>query len=291
MIPIARSMKILLDTNIIILDPTLLAKKHEGVSLIVPFPVRLELATTSFVREGVSSIAALLDSAVKQNLVQIYRLKTIPSIDTSERLSGTDIELITAVQELHAKGEDVRLATQDRVLIRVAASLGITVIDLTQLRKILSTEAELDKKLESEAKRILSSQTRTLLIGILGGILSNIVALAIWANRSFIVAKIPIWGTFALVLLSGLVLYTLRGRFRLQYGVFEFIFGVVLATKVFWPDFDYAKLKPTDILQALAGVYVMVRGLDNIGHALKGSRFALYWSKFSGEGKRRGVNH
>ena len=276
-------MKILLDTNIILSDPTLLARKKEGVSLIVPFPVRLELATTSFVREGVPSVIALLGAAVKQNRVEIYRLATIPSVDFSERLSKTDIELITAAQELQTKGEDVRLATRDRDIIRAAASLGIPAIDIAQLREIFSKESQLDKKLESQAKRILLSQTRALITGILVGIMSNVVALAIWTYRTPIIAKISAWGTFALVILLGIALYALRGRFRFQYGVFEFIFGLVLAVKVFWPDFDYTKLKPTDLLQTLAGVYVMVRGQDNIGHALKGSRFASYWSKFSGE--------
>lgn len=276
-------MKILLDTNIILRDPTLLARKKEGVTLFIPFPVRLELATTSFVKEGVSSIAALLDSAVKEKSVQIYKLRTTPSIDAHERLSKTDIELIVAAQELHANGEDVRIATLDRDVVHAAALLGIPAMNLTQLREILSTDSALNKSIEGKAKRILASQTWTLLIGILGGVLSNIAALALWTNRGSIVATVPIWGTVLLVIVSGLALYALRGRFRLTYGVFEFLFGIILAVKVFWPHFDYTKLQPTGLLQALAGVYVMVRGQDNIGNALKGSRFASLWSKFSGE--------
>jgi len=276
-------MKILLDTNIILSAPTLLARKKEGISLLIPFPVRLELATTSFVRENVSSVIALLDAAVKEKRAEIYNLTTIPSVGFSERLSKTDVELITAAQELKSKGDDVRIATRDREIIRAADSLGIPAIDIAQLRGLLSKESQLDKKLESQAKHILSSQTRTLITGIIVGIISNIFAFAIWTYRSLVMANVSVWGTFILVILMGVALYALRGRYRFQYGVIEFIFGLVLAVKVFWPEFDYAKLEPADLFQTLAGVYVMVRGQDNIGHALNGSRFAAYWSRFSGE--------
>jgi rRNA-processing protein FCF1 len=276
-------MKILLDTNIILLDPTLLSKKKSGVSLIVPFPVRLELATVSFVREGVSSISKVLDAAVKEKIVQIYNLTSVPSIEPPEKLSKTDIELITAAQELKQSNGDVRLATEDKPLANFAATIGIQCINLNQLQKMFSTDIAYDSLIQRKAKNILSAQTRGLVIGIIVGCLGNILATLVWTNFQKIIETATIWGTILLIIFIGISLYSLRGRFRLQYGIFEFIFGIVVALKVFWPEFDYSKFKTLDFLQIMAGIYVMIRGQDNIGKALMGTRFAPFWSKFSGE--------
>ena len=276
-------MKILLDTNIILLDPTLLSKTKSDVSLIVPFPVRLELATVSFVREGVSAISKILDAAVKEKIVHIYKLTSIPSIEPPEKLSKIDIELITAAQELQESNGDIRLATEDKALAKFSATIGIHCINLNQLQKIFSTDTAYDSNIQSKARNILSTQTRSLVIGIVVGCLGNVFATWIWSNFDKIIDTATIWGTLLLIIFIGISLYSLRGRFRLQYGIFEFLFGIVVASKVFWPDFVYSKFEPLDFLQVLAGIYVMIRGQDNIGKALMGTRFAPFWSKFSGE--------
>lgn len=276
-------MKILLDTNIILLDPTLLSKKKSDVSLIVPFPVRLELATVSFMREGVSSISKLLDAAVKENLVQIYNLISVPTSEPAEKLSNTDIEIITAAQELQKIDDDVRIATEDKALANFASNIGIQSINLNQLNNIFATDTDLDSNIQKKAKSILSAQSRSLILGIIVGCLGSILVSWVWDNVEKIIGTATIWGTISLIILIGISLYSLRGRFRLQYGIFEFFFGIVIALKVFWPDFDYSKFMPINVLQIMAGIYVMVRGLDNIGKAVKGTRFAPFWSKFSGE--------
>jgi len=280
-------MKILLDTNIILSDPTVLSKKKASVSLLIPFPVLLELISISLTRRGGSSISDIVISALKKNIVQIYKLSTISSAETLEtlayRLPKKHIELIAAVQELSKQGEEVSLATQDRVLSQALVAMGIKTIDPKELQDILSEEPEIDEKINHDAKALLSGQTRHFVFGIIVGVLGNVLALLIWTNFERIVSTATLWGTILIIIAVGVVLYALRGRFRLQYGFSEFIFGIVLATKVFWPDFNYPKLNPIDLLQILGGIYVMVRGLDNIGRALKGTRFAFYWDRFSGE--------
>ncbi|GKQ75932.1 hypothetical protein KAM447_24400 [Aeromonas caviae] len=58
-------------------------------------------------------------------------------------------------------------------------------------------------------------------------------------------------------------LYWYRERFRLSYGIFEFIVGVIMTYYIFFPNFDYSKLGPVEAIQILGGLYVMVRGLNN----------------------------
>jgi hypothetical protein len=85
-----------------------------------------------------------------------------------------------------------------------------------------------------------------------------------------IVATISIWGTCAVILGAGLALYAIRGRFRVGYGVGELVIGSLATINVFFPTFDYQGLNRAAWLQVLAGLYVMVRGLDNIGEGLEG---------------------
>lgn len=276
-------MKVLLDTNILLLRPQILAKKKEGITLVVPFPVRTELAISSFTRTGVAQISQLVDEAVRTGNVQIETLSTVPSLEETSRLSGTDIELITLAQELIGRGEESVLASQDRDLVTVAAALNIRCIGLSDLEELLSENAVVDQDIDGRAKTLLTSQMKSLVISGLTGLAASLIANALWAYSKEIVATISIWGTILPILFVGVLAYAVRGRFRFTYGVFEFVFGAILAIRVFYPSFDYEQLEPSSVLQLVAGVYVMVRGQDNIGKALRGSRFGPTWGRFSGE--------
>ncbi len=230
-----------------------------------------------------AQISQLVDDAIRTGNAEFETLSTIPSMATTSRLSGTDIELITLAQELSSRGEEIVLASQDRHVTTSAAALNIRCIGLSKLEKLMSEDSVLDQDIDNRAKTLLTSQTRNLIIGIAVGFASSLIANAIWTRSKEIISTISIWGTIIAIIFIGVLAYTLRGRFRFTYGVFEFVFGAILAIKVFYPSFDYSQLAPSSLLQLVAGVYVMVRGQDNIGKALRGSRFGPAWSRFSGE--------
>ena len=58
---------------------------------------------------------------------------------------------------------------------------------------------------------------------------------------------------------------------------------MLTATRIFSPSFNYAQIDVNAGLQILGGLYIMVRGMDNIGNALKGTRFYPLWTKLFGE--------
>jgi len=72
----------------------------------------------------------------------------------------------------------------------------------------------------------------------------------------------------------------------LSYGVTEFVFGFIMTLRVFFPDFDYKRLQIMSFLQIIAGIYVMVRGMDNFGKGIQDTRFEYFWNKFSNESKQ-----
>ena len=53
--------------------------------------------------------------------------------------------------------------------------------------------------------------------------------------------------------------------------------------RVFYPSFNYGNLQIVDFLQIVGGLYIMVRGLDNIGVGSKGTKIERFWEKLSGE--------
>jgi len=276
-------MKVLLDTNILLTRPQVLASKKDGIDLVIPFPVRLEMAISSLTRTESSKISQLVDDAVKAGNAQIGKLRTIPSLEETTSLSGTDIEIITLAQELTAEGDKVVIATQDMRLIAGATQLGLECVRLDKLEELLSDSSSIDQSIDIRAKTLLASQRRTLLLGVLIGGLASLGANALWTYSNEIVATIPVWGTVLSILFLGFAAYALRGRFKFTYGVFEFVFGVMLAVRVFWPDFSYEEMQAAELLQVVAGMYVMVRGQANIGKALQPTRFAPYWERLSGE--------
>ena len=63
---------------------------------------------------------------------------------------------------------------------------------------------------------------------------------------------------------------------------FEFLVGVMLTYYVFFPTFSYAALTVVEGIQIIGGLYVMVRGLDNVSKGVEGTRFEQSWKKLFG---------
>jgi hypothetical protein len=84
----------------------------------------------------------------------------------------------------------------------------------------------------------------------------------------------------------GIALYWVRERFRLLYGIFEFFVGVTMACKSLLPHLDTSGGNLTFGIKVLAGLYVAVRGLDNIGKGCEGTRLQPYWKRIFGQSVR-----
>jgi len=81
-------------------------------------------------------------------------------------------------------------------------------------------------------------------------------------------------------------LYHLRCRRRLLYGILEVLFGLASYVSIFIkqaiesPDSSFiAGFGPTIWLRMAAGLYIIVRGLDNIGQAAKPEAYPGWWQR------------
>ena len=270
---------IVLDTNTILSAPTVLAQKSEGISLIIPHYVLTELAFYSFTRDDAERINNLVHFAIHEGYASVHKLRNPSDMNAQTYISGTDFDILATAQELVAEGKDVSLATEEIELVKAANLLTIPSIGIDELRKLVAHPKEINHEWIKLAKAILAGQTKKLVFGILVGILINIVANILWPYANIILDKLSVWGTILLILFIGVALYAVRGRYRLIYGVLEFSFGFTFSLRIFWPQFDYSTLSLSDYIPIIAGFYVMVRGLDNIGKAISKTRFSNTWKR------------
>lgn len=80
------------------------------------------------------------------------------------------------------------------------------------------------------------------------------------------------------VLALGILIYLWRERAKLSYGLFEVIVGIAIAYNVFAENASAPETPSTAaILQFAAGLYVIVRGMDNVGKSLSGTIVERPW--------------
>ncbi len=271
-------MKILVDSNIIQIDPTVLAKGSPDDVFVVVMAVARELVGNT------SVLPQLLQIARTHGRVEFYDEPTTERTGHGRNLSVPDEALFAAAVDLQAKGGQVLLATEDARLALQAQVAGIRTANLRQLRQMLDDSVLPDPEINKEAESFDRRQKRAVWLPALLGAAISLVANAVAAHIDAVIATITVWGTIALVLATAILAYAVRGRWRLGYGVFEFMFGVCVALFAFWPRFDYAQIDSSGVLRIVTGVLITVRGLDNIGVGLRSSKYSVLWSRLSGEG-------
>jgi len=108
-----------------------------------------------------------------------------------------------------------------------------------------------------------------------------LVAPTVQRVTGFVLDHADVWRVAIVLWMIGLLLYFVRSRYRLCYGVAETFFGVILSYMAFPKDSpDYTLVK---WLSFFAALYVMVRGLDNIGKSLRNDTAIRVWSWIFGD--------
>ncbi len=182
----------------------------------------------------------------------------------------------------------VIVVTTDPQMSRIAAPFGIHIVAPGELRKLVTaavgSDAEATEQAAAEAARI-ARRARLVAVGaVISGLLVAASGVLIWTYIDQIVRTVTVWGTLVAVGVIGLLLYALRGRQRLAYGVAEAAIGFLTAAKILLaPTFDIKSAGVSGGLGLLGGLYIMVRGLDNIGKALERTPYETAWRRFSGE--------
>ncbi|MCF5894037.1 PIN domain-containing protein [Aeromonas veronii] len=273
----------IIDTNVVLQYPEVLAMAA-GKKIVIPQAVLEELqhARLRGVQRGVQDVIAeaIGKGAHVAPTPASIKQEPIASDRAAQRLSGADIAIARiAIDYAERMGtKTVCVVTADRALVEFLGSRGISAISGRQFLTEPSI-GKVDKKIEVTAKKIISNQRRYLIISFALGIVSALFGNFAFSNIQYLITTISIWGTLIALPVLGIGLYWYRERFRLSYGVFEFIVGVIMTYYIFFPNFDYSKIGPVEAIQILGGLYVMVRGLDNVGKGTEGTRLEQLWKK------------
>lgn len=272
-------MIILLDSNIILSDPSILAKTKPDVKLGITKQILFELRAYN------TSIFDIAESAINNGSIKLHEHPFNSEYITAPngalyKGNPTDFNLVIFASELNKKSENVSIATQDSGLAQLAKIFDIKILNLNDLNTLFyAVDVKIDQQMKEKAKEWSSFQLIKILISTIIPLIIGILIGVYWKKLGFIISYFPVWGTIIGIISLGILAFACRSRFRLSYGVFEFAFGIIFAVRVFWPTFDYQNIHHGEVLQIMAGIYIMVRGLDNIDTGIKGNKYEYIWNK------------
>jgi len=280
--PISMTIHYLLDSNAVLQTPEVLAEARH-CKLLIPKAVLAKLATRG--REHIRKvIGALISDALEAGAEVIeapahIKCELVASDLIAHRLNSAAMEIARTAIGLTESGQVVCVVTLDRALDVFLASRKICSIAPTAFLEEQKGVAA-DAALLTSAKSYAAEQNRYLAFNAMVGVLGAVGASTIFFNAAYLLSTISIWGTALALPLLGILLFWYRQRYRLSYGVFEFLVGVMMGYFVFLPSFDFKTLGVIQGLQILGALYVMVRGLDNIGRGIEeGTRLESIWNQ------------
>lgn len=273
----------IIDTNVLIQYPHILSRAGSR-KIVIPSAVMEELSPRGHGgrTKGVSDlVSSSLGAGVKivrapSRLVNDF----VASDSNAQRLSGADIDIAgIAINYAEQQGVDAPcVVTGDRALAQFLSSRGIKSISGAEFIGESNNEP-INKEIEESADKVVFSQKRYIISSFFLGAIASLLGNLIYSNLNLLISTITVWGTMLGLPIMGIALFWYRENFRLSYGAFELCVGIIMSYYVFFPSFNYANLGLTEGIQILGGLYVMVRGLDNVGKGIEGTRIESLWKK------------
>ncbi|MBI2072003.1 MAG: hypothetical protein HYT81_03015 [Gemmatimonadetes bacterium] len=237
---------IVLDTSAIVNQPSTVSFTSPQATFVVPESVVAELSRIDSGSTGGPRYVPLIANAIDAGTAKVIPIT--PPFYQDAQLSPPAGRLLASVEQIKKEhpAVEVIVATDDHAVAAQTRTKGLATISSRELLTRYLIGAASQPGVAERAKHI--------------------------------VGTINVWGTFLAILLLGASLFWFRSRYGLAYGVTEVGVGIVAAARVFWPSFDYSAVTGLELLQLLAGLYVMVRGMDNIGRGIAGTRFHGSWA-------------
>lgn len=280
--------KIILDTNILLRQPRVLGLEIPDTEFLIPLDVIEELNVRAQNRgASFDRRIDLIEKANRQGTVSIINvdapaIRQYRELFKTTKLSGADISIVAIALNLKNKGENVYIATQDKDIWKVAHDNNIGILSEVDANDLFSKFIEPKTEGDTIQKEIISYENKerfNFWTGIIIGVIATLIATLIYKNIDKILSTINVWGTITVILLAGIALFVFREKKRLSYGVFEFLVGVVAIIALFSPnDFDFTTINfNLDFnIKLVGGLYIMVRGQDNIVKSQKDKKIGLW---------------
>jgi hypothetical protein len=296
---------IVLDESVISADPRVLfpaADKRDQVKLFLPSMVVNDLRLAAEKSDHARRLLELVNKAVKEGSVTIRGVvrkehlgegPLTPEVQAVEEEPWMPFhkreprEIISLALQLKV-GDNVNetvVATQDGTLRWLCELSKVGAIDLKALQSEVGAD-RVDDATRQQIREFSKSKRRFLLLTLgLTPLVAGLVSVAVWNIGRFITNPYIAGVTIIAAAMLGFLFYWCRGWYRLQYGVAEFVFGIVTVGNVFFPNFDYRTLERGTVFQIVGGLYILVRGLDNFGKGLETTqtRLRTWWRNVFGK--------
>ena len=294
---------LILDSSIIIKYPRIVSIKIPDTDIFTTPEILDEIGYSSDnSKSGISSsnLLDLIQNAIDENNLVVHRVKQVseePGVGTFSiadkdssyktfRLSYADRSLITLGNEISHAYNTVSIATQDIEIVKAALELKFNIVTAKELQDLIKATKRSNSSLERKVNEYEKSINNKFILGIFIGMLVTLLVFTLYFNFKTIVKTINIWGTITLIILLAISLFVFREKRRFSYGIFEFLSGIAAIILIFYPAFDYSKINYSFdfYVKSLAGLYVMVRGLDNIIKSLQGKKWGIWIKEKTGIG-------
>jgi hypothetical protein len=205
--------------------------------------------------------------------------------------SENDAKLVVLANKYLKNKQKVFLVSDDGRLINLAEKYKIPIISLIEFHRIIDDFKKISlsslKQNETIKKYSLRKWAIELLIAILSGFLIN----TIWTNFEYIYISVSIFLIIITLILLSYIFYLMRTHFRTTYGFIELFFGFILSFSIFnEKGYVLAELTSFDIIKLVAGIYVMVRGIDNFEKGVQGTYLEPFIAKIFFRRKRLAIN-
>lgn len=271
----------LIDTSVVIRHPEVLSLARTR-KLLIPDVVIHELTTprNARVQPGIQNLLNQALEAGAEVVRSSLNMKLEPDSVAQRlgKLSFADHQIALSAVELVKAGKSVTVVTYDQALRYLLDSQNVASMSPDKFLA-LEDEAKPDAAIAAAANTFTAQQNNYVRVSIFGALFVGGIAYAAYTYRALLLSTLSVWGTILLLFAAGVFLYGYRQRQRLSYGVFEFLFGLFAAASVFFPNFNYTNLGLFNTVQIVGGLYVMVRGLDNVGKGIEGTRFESGWRR------------
>ena len=274
--------KFIFDTSAILAQPEILSRVSSQ-KVLIPTTVLEELVG----RVAGNRLGSLLEQAISKGA----EIPASPHVDSKlvfelnrAKLTGADVEIAMLANTLSAESgsQNIVVVTMDIALAQWLTQRNLKVM---APRDFLSKTADegSDDEVRNTARLLNRQQAWTIFASVLSGALVSFAFQHAHDIYGFAQEYLSIPTACLFLFAVGVAAYWWRQRMRLSYGFSETGVGMVLTYGATTTVVSASTLTMPSILQVTAGLYVVVRGLDNIGKGCQGTRAEPYWTKLFGK--------
>jgi len=272
---------LLIDSYILAAFPKIIDLNSRYYKIITTTHVILDIKNDYNVKIGKKQKAELLerinskvfDDNFEVIPVDLDSLFSIRNDKGNEMFSSSETSLIDLANVLK-KNNTVHIVTMNDRLALAMRNYNIQSLNLNDVIEIYSRQTGkgseiLKYKIYYDRKELLSIRNKLLI-----GLVVAVILITAYFYKNTLIQRLDVAGTIFVTIVLAIGLFVFREKQRIAYGFVEFLVGLASVILIFYPTFDYncLSLDFTFSIKFLGGLYIMVRGLDNILKGLAKTR-------------------